>query len=68
MSEPFWRTLDNARNGTCSEDNIVSIIYQYSHRREHKALDIIPEAGGCVGANWRAPDASIEENIWKNLD
>jgi transposase InsO family protein len=66
--ERFWRTFDNARNCPCSEDIIAYIISQYNHIWEHKALDMTPEAARSVGVKWRAQEAIIEENIFRNLD
>jgi hypothetical protein len=64
--ERFSRTLDHARNGSCSEDTIAYFISQYNHIWEHKALDMTPEAARSVGVNWRAPEAIIDESIFRN--
>jgi transposase InsO family protein len=66
--ERFWRTLDNARNGSCFEGTIAYIISQYNHTWEDKELDMTPEAARRVGASWRAPGAIIDASIVGNLD
>jgi hypothetical protein len=65
--ERFWRTLDNARNGPSSEDTIAYIISQYHHIWEHKALDMTPEAARRVDVHWRAPEAIIDDEVFRNF-